>query len=49
MTEDEFRNKFMNMAGRVLGDTQSDQLYDQARRLERIGNVADLAALFSPK
>ena len=28
---------------------QSDQLYDQARGLERIGNVADLAALFSPE
>jgi 2-methylcitrate dehydratase PrpD len=48
MTEDEFRGKFMNMASRVLGDNQSDQLYDQARGLERIGNVADLAALFSP-
>ena len=49
MTEDEFRAKFMNMASRVLGETQSDQLYDQARGLERIANVADLATLFSPK
>ena len=48
MTEDEFRGKFMNMASRVLGDTQGDELYDQARGLERIGNVSDLAALFSP-
>ena len=48
MAEDEFRGKFMNMASRVLGDKQSDQLYDQARGLERIGNVSDLATLFSP-
>ena len=48
MTEDEFRGKFMNMATRVLGDKQSDELYDQARGLERIGNVSDLAVLFSP-
>ena len=36
-------------AARVLGRDQADELYQQARRLERIGNVADLAPLFSPR
>jgi 2-methylcitrate dehydratase len=49
MTEDEFKAKFMNMAARVLGDKQSDELYVRVRELERVGNVADLAPLFSAR
>jgi 2-methylcitrate dehydratase PrpD len=48
MTEDEFKAKFMNMAIRVLGEARSDELYVKARELERLENVADMAALFSP-
>jgi 2-methylcitrate dehydratase PrpD len=46
MTDDEFKAKFMNMAARVLGDRQSEELYVRARELERVGNVSDLATLF---
>ena len=49
LTEDEFKGKFMDMAERVLGATQAEQLYDRARQLERVDNVADIAPLFSPK
>jgi 2-methylcitrate dehydratase PrpD len=48
MTEDEFKGKFTNMAVRVLGEARSEELYVRARELERVGNVADMAALFSP-
>jgi 2-methylcitrate dehydratase PrpD len=48
LTEDEFEAKFTNMAARVLGPDQANELYRRARRLEQIGNVADLAPLFSP-
>ena len=33
MTEDEFKAKFMDMAARVLGEAQSDELYSRARDL----------------
>ena len=46
MSDDEFKAKFMNMAARVLGDKQSEELYVRARELERVGNVSDLATLF---
>jgi 2-methylcitrate dehydratase PrpD len=49
LTEDEFEAKFMNMAARVLGRDQANELYQRARQLERIGNVADVAPLFSPR
>jgi 2-methylcitrate dehydratase PrpD len=49
MSEDEFKAKFMDMAGRVLGQNQSEELYRRARELERVGNVSDLASLFSPR
>jgi 2-methylcitrate dehydratase len=48
LTEDEFEAKFMNMAARVLGHDQANELYQRARRLEHIGDVAELAPLFSP-
>jgi len=49
LTEDEFKAKFMDMAERVLGHDQADQLYEWARDLPRVGDVSDLAPLFSPK
>jgi 2-methylcitrate dehydratase PrpD len=49
MTEDEFKGKFMDMAVRVLGLEQSEELYGQARALDRVGNVSDLGPLFSPR
>ena len=49
LTEDEFKAKFMDMAVRVLGHEQADELYERARRLHHEGDVADLAPLFSPK
>jgi hypothetical protein len=39
----------MDMAERVLGHDQADQLYERARDLPRVGDVSDLAPLFSPK
>ena len=49
MTEDEFKAKFMDMAERVLGNDQADELYRRARELRSAPDVADLAKLFSPK
>jgi 2-methylcitrate dehydratase PrpD len=49
LTEDEFKAKFMDMAERVLGHDQADELYQRARELRRIDDVADLAPLLSPK
>jgi len=48
LTEDEFKAKFMDVAARVLGEHQADDLYQQARRLRHVADVADLAPLFSP-
>jgi 2-methylcitrate dehydratase len=49
LTEDEFKAKFMEMPERVLGHDQADELYERARDLPRVGDVSDLAPLFSPK
>jgi 2-methylcitrate dehydratase PrpD len=49
MTEDEFKGKFMNMAVRVLGDKQADELYKRARALTEIRDISELTPLFSPK
>ena len=49
LTEDEFEAKFMDMAERVLGHDQADELYARARALRKEGDVADLAPLLSPK
>jgi 2-methylcitrate dehydratase PrpD len=47
MTESEFKAKFMNMAERVLGEEQGDELYERARDLAHVENVSHLAPLFS--
>ncbi len=49
LTEDEFKAKFMDMAERVLGHDQADELYRRARDLRAVRDVADLAPLWSPK
>lgn len=49
LTEEEFRGKYMNMAARVLGETQADELYDMARGLHDIEDMGELMALVSPK
>jgi 2-methylcitrate dehydratase PrpD len=49
LTEAEFKEKFMEMAVRVLGQAQSEELYKRALALTDIRNVADLAPLFSPR
>jgi 2-methylcitrate dehydratase PrpD len=49
LSEDDFRSKFTEMAERVLGHDQADELYRRARDLRRIRDVADLAPLLSPK
>jgi hypothetical protein len=49
MTEDEFKAKFMNMAARVLGEKQSDELYQRACALTDERDVSGLAGLFSPR
>jgi 2-methylcitrate dehydratase PrpD len=49
MSEDQFKAKFMDMAERVLGHQQSEELYERARELERVEDVSSLAPLLSPK
>jgi 2-methylcitrate dehydratase len=49
MTEDEFKAKFMNMAVRVLGEKQSNELYRRARAVAGERDVSELAGLFSPR
>jgi 2-methylcitrate dehydratase len=47
LTEDEFKEKFMDMAVRVLGSEQADELYQRARALHQVDDVSELAPLFS--
>jgi 2-methylcitrate dehydratase PrpD len=49
LTDDEFKAKFMDMAERVLGHDQADDLYGRARALPQVDDVADLAPLWSLK
>jgi 2-methylcitrate dehydratase len=49
MTEDEFKAKYMNMAERVLGKPQAEELYKRAMALTELKDVSELAPLFSPK
>jgi 2-methylcitrate dehydratase PrpD len=48
MSEDEFKGKFMDMAQRVLGASQGEELYARARDLAAVTDVSELAPLFSP-
>jgi 2-methylcitrate dehydratase len=48
MSETEFKAKFIDLSGRVLGHDQADDLYRRARELRSVADVADLAMLFSP-
>jgi 2-methylcitrate dehydratase PrpD len=49
LTEDEFKAKFMDMAERVLGEEQADELYGTARALVKQTDVAQLAPLWSAR
>jgi len=49
LTEQEFRDKYMNMASRVLGEAQASELYDMARGLRDIEDMGELMALVSPR
>lgn len=49
LTEDEFKAKFTDMAERVLGQEQADELYRRSCDLLSVGDVADLTPLFSPR
>jgi 2-methylcitrate dehydratase PrpD len=49
LTEEEFKDKFMDMAVRVLGDAQAEELYRRARVVDEIDDVAALSPLLSPK
>jgi hypothetical protein len=49
LTEEEFKGKFMDMATRVLGRPQSDELYERARALTEERCICDLTPLFSPR
>jgi 2-methylcitrate dehydratase len=49
MTESEFKAKYMNMAERVLGKPQAEELYKRAMALTDIKDVSELAPLFSPE
>jgi len=49
LTEEEFKEKFMDMATRVLGRAQSDELYERARALTEERCICDLTPLFSPR
>jgi 2-methylcitrate dehydratase PrpD len=48
LTHDEFREKFMDMAVRVLGQAQAEELFDRALHLAGVTDLADIAALFAP-
>ena len=49
LSEDEFKAKFMDMAERVLGPDQADELYGRARDLVHVDDVAELAPMFSKR
>jgi 2-methylcitrate dehydratase PrpD len=49
LSDAEFKAKFMEMAVRVLGDAQSEELYERAIALTDVRDVSELAPLFSPK
>jgi 2-methylcitrate dehydratase PrpD len=49
LSEAEFKHKFMEMAERVLGHDQADELYQRAIALTDIADVSELAPLFSKR
>jgi 2-methylcitrate dehydratase PrpD len=49
LSEDEFKAKFSDMAERVLGPDQADELYARAVGLVDVADVADLAPLLSKR
>jgi 2-methylcitrate dehydratase PrpD len=49
LSEAEFKHKFMEMAERVLGGDQAEELYARAIGLTDIADVSELAPLFARK
>ena len=49
LSEAEFKAKFTDMAERVLGPDQADELYTRARGLVEVPDVAELAPMFSKR
>ena len=49
LSEEDFKAKFMDMAVRVLGQEQADELYRRARSIETADDVAEITPLFSPR
>jgi 2-methylcitrate dehydratase PrpD len=49
LSEAEFKHKFMEMAERVLGEDQAEELYARAIGLTDIADVSELAPLFARK
>jgi|GEM_PF-1269034 len=49
LSDAEFKHKFMEMAERVLGHDQADELYTRAIALTDIQDVSELAPLFARK
>lgn len=45
MSDDELRDKFMSLAGPVLGEGRAAELADKAMNVEQLGSVADLMKL----
>src|SRR5262249_4068538 len=48
-TEEEFHGKYFDMAHRVLGDQQAEELYQRCRDLPNLEDVAELAPLYGPR
>lgn len=48
LPEPEFFGKFLHMTERVIGREQATELYEQARRVQDIADIAELGPLLSP-
>jgi 2-methylcitrate dehydratase len=49
LPEDEFFGKYIHMTERVLGREQATELYEKARNVQDIADIAELGPLMSPK
>ena len=45
LTDEEFKAKFMNTATRTLGENQAEEVVRLIERLDKLGNVSELATL----
>ncbi|HEY6532319.1 MAG TPA: MmgE/PrpD family protein [Acidimicrobiales bacterium] len=49
LPEDEFFGKYLHMTERVIGRDQATELYERARNVQDIEDIAELGPLMSPK